>query len=492
MNIPILEMNNIVKSYPGVIALNKVSLNFFEGEVHAIVGENGAGKSTLIKVISGAVHPESGSIVYQGIEYSHLSLYEAKMKGIEVVYQEFSLIESLSVAENIFLGDKVGNFFSFKNIVAQAEVLFRKYNIDIDVRQKVSELSPAQMQLTEIVKAVSKSAKVLVLDEPSAPLSIAETNKMYEIIKEVKKNGTTIIYISHRLEEIFKISDRVTVLRDGILISTLPIIEVTRKKMIEMMVGRKVREDYPIRKIKYDDIALEVKNMSGNGVKDISFSLRKGEILGVAGLMGSGRTEMAMAIYGGAKKDKGEIFINGEKVLINSPHRAIYYGMGLIPEDRKRTGCFLEKTIQFNLSIASIRNLSNGFFVDKKREIKQSKYYSDLLNIKTPSLNQVVRNLSGGNQQKVVVGKTLGAQSRIIIFDEPTRGIDVGAKMEIYELMNQLADEGNSILMISSDLVELIGMSDRIMVLSEGKLMGELYRKDFSQTKIIDMASGNN
>lgn len=491
MNIPILEMNNIVKSYPGVIALNDVSLSFFEGEVHAIVGENGAGKSTLIKVISGAVHPDSGNLIYQGESYSHLSLYEAKTKGIEVVYQEFSLIESLSVAENIFIGDKFGPFFSNNKIIEQAQTLFKRYQIDIDVRRKVIELSPAQMQLVEIVKACSRSAKVLVLDEPSAPLSVSETNKMYEIIKEVKKHGTTIIYISHRLEEIFKISDRVTVLRDGHLISTLPIEETSRKKMIEMMVGRKLRDDFPRRKNTFEDLVLEVNNMSGNGVKNISFSLRKGEILGVAGLIGSGRTEMAMALYGGAKKDQGEIRIHGKKVLIRSPYEAIRHGMGLIPEDRKRTGCFIENTIQFNLSIASIRKLSKGFFVDKKREIEQSKYYSDLLKIKSPSLNQVVRNLSGGNQQKVVVGKTLGTLSKIIIFDEPTRGIDVGAKMEIYELMNQLADEGNAILMISSDLIELIGMSDRIIVLSEGKLMGEIQHQDFDQGMIIDMASGN-
>lgn len=491
MSIPILEMNNIVKTYPGVIALNDVSLSFLEGEIHSIVGENGAGKSTLIKVISGAVRPDSGNIVYQGKEYDHLSLYEAKTKGIEVVYQEFSLIESLSVAENIFLGDKVGRFFNNKTIIAGAETLFRRYHIDIDVSLKVSELSPAQMQLTEIIKAISKNAKVLVLDEPSAPLSLAETEKMYEIIKEVKSLGTTIIYISHRLEEIFQISDRVTVLRDGQLISTLPIKEVTRKKMIEMMVGRKLREDFPRRNNIYQDTLLEVKNITGNGVKDISFSIRKGEILGVAGLMGSGRTEMAMVVYGAAKKNQGEIFIDGEKVSIRKPHEAIAHGMGFIPEDRKRTGCFIDNTIQFNLSIASIKKLSNGLFVDKKREIDQSKYYSDLLNIKAPSLNQIVRNLSGGNQQKVVVGKTLGSQSKIIIFDEPTRGIDVGAKMEIYELMNHLADEGNAILMISSDLVELIGMSDRIIVLSEGKLMGQLPRQEFDQRTIIDMASGN-
>ena len=488
----ILGLEKIVKTYPGVIALDNVSLSFERGEIHSIVGENGAGKSTLIKTISGAISPDSGEIRIDGLTYSHLNQLLTKNLGIEVVYQEFNLIESLSVAENVFLGERYSKFFNRKDYISRAKELFSKYNFDIDVRKKVDELSPAQMQLTEIIKIAYKKAKILILDEPTAPLSASEVEQMYEIINKIRENGTTIIYISHRLEEIFKISDRVSVLRDGKYIGTLDIKSANRNKLIKMMVGRELSENYPRRTNVFDQEALRVENLTGNGVFNINFTMKKGEILGVAGLVGAGRTEMAMAIFGAAKKKTGNIYIEGKKCIINEPFDAISNGIGLIPEDRKRTGCLLDNTIRFNLSMASIRSLSDGPIMNEKREREICEFYVDALNIKTPSFEQFVRNLSGGNQQKVVVGKTLATKSKIIIFDEPTRGIDVGAKMEIYELMNTLADKGNSILMISSDLVELIGMSDRIIVISEGELVGELMKEEFSQEKIIDLASGNN
>lgn len=488
----ILLLDKIVKTYPGVIALDNVSLGFNKGEIHSIVGENGAGKSTLIKIISGAISADTGEIIIEGEKYSHLSPLQAKNLGIEVVYQEFNLVESLSVAENVFLGERNSRLYNKKKCIAKAEQLFRDFNFNIDVRKKIDELSPAQMQLTEIIKIAYKQAKLLILDEPTAPLSASEVEQMYEIIKKIRDNGTTIIYISHRLEEIFKISDRVSVLRDGKYIGTLDISDTNRNKLIKMMVGREISENYPKRTKQYTKEALRVENLSGNGVNDISFSVRKGEILGFAGLVGAGRTEMAMALFGAAKKNTGKIYIDEVEVKIVEPYDAISNGIGLIPEDRKKTGCLLDNTISFNLSMASIKSLSKGIIINDKKEKEICKFYVDTLNIKTPSYEQYVRNLSGGNQQKVVVGKTLAAKSKIIIFDEPTRGIDVGAKMEIYELMNDLANKGNSILMISSDLVELIGMSDRIIVISEGHLVGELSSQEFSQEKIIDLASGNN
>jgi ribose transport system ATP-binding protein len=362
--------------------------------------------------------------------------------------------------------------------------------VDIDPNILVRELSPAQKQIVEIAKAVSKDVKILIMDEPSAPLSVSEVEHMFEVVNQLKQNGVTVIYISHRLEEVFRISDRVSVLRDGEYVATRLTKDTNRKELISLMVGRELTETYPPRMNPLGEIALEVKHLTGNGDHDISFSVRKGEILGISGLVGAGRSELAMLLYGAAPIESGEIWVDGKKVRIRSPQDAIQQGLGLLTEDRKNKGLFLEMGVGWNISFPIVRKLSKNGVVDTKTEKNITEHYRDRINIKTPSMEQRVINLSGGNQQKVVLAKSLAAESDILIFDEPTRGIDVGAKQEIYQLMCELADHGNAILMITSDMEELLGMSDRIIVLSEGKLMGEVQKEQFSQDHILDLASG--
>jgi ribose transport system ATP-binding protein len=488
---PILSVKNITKTYPGVVALNDVSLSFEKGEIHALLGENGAGKSTLIKIISGAIEPDSGTIVFGDQEFSKVSPGQSKDLGVEVIYQEFSLVESLSVAQNVFLGAGKGFFTDHKAIKKKALKIFEEMEVDVDPSAIVRTLSPAKKQLVEIAKSISRNAKILIMDEPSAPLSASEVETMFTIITKLKKSGVTVIYISHRLEELFRISDRVTVMRDGRYIDTLETRKTDRKSLINLEVGRELKEYYPRRSGNLEDIVLEVKNLSGNGDSDISFSVRKGEILGVAGLVGSGRTELASVIYGSVHKDSGEVWVDGKKVEIHSPAQAIQYGIGLIPEDRKNHGCLLHSDIRFNISLSVFNRLSKWPVIDSKKINQIAEYYAQKLNIRTPSLQQRVRNLSGGNQQKVVLAKTLAANTNILIFDEPTRGIDVGAKQEIYNLMIDLVNQGKTIVMISSEMEELLGMSDRLIVLSEGKLMGEILKDQFDQRVVIELASGH-
>ncbi|MCM8710312.1 sugar ABC transporter ATP-binding protein [Clostridium sp. SYSU_GA19001] len=487
----ILSLRNITKEYPGVVALNDFSLDFYEGEVHALLGENGAGKSTLIKIISGAITPEAGEIVLGDKVFTKMTPYLSRENGIEVIYQEFNLVDSLSAAENIYLGKRNGRFVNYSLMEEEAKELFKQFNIDLDPSQEVESMTTAKRQIVEITKAVSKNARILIMDEPSAPLTVAEVECMFNIVRKLKAKGVTIIYISHRMDEIFKISDRVTVMRDGCYITTKDTKKTNRNELISLMVGRELKQTYPKKSIIPKDIALEVRNLIGNGNEDISFSVKKGEILGVSGLIGAGRTEMARVIFGVEKLESGEILIEGKPVIIKSPSDAINHGIGLIPEDRKTQGCFLEMNIKWNISFTNIKNISKNLIVDRKLEDEDAEKYKNLLNIKTPSVLQMVKNLSGGNQQKVVLAKTLAANSKIIIFDEPTRGIDVGAKQEIYNLMCDLANEGKAIIMISSDMEELLGMSDRIIVLSEGRLTGELQKSEFSQDRILDLASAN-
>lgn len=488
----VLSLKSITKKYPGVLALDRVSLDFFAGEVHALVGENGAGKSTLIKAIAGAINLDGGVIQIDGQDYHQMTPHLSRSSGIEVIYQEFNLVPTMSVAENIILGEKPNtlNLVNYRLMKNQARELFKLFDVDMDPDALVQDLSPAQQQIVEIAKAVSKNVKILIMDEPSAPLSVSEVERMFEIIRQLKRKGVTIIYISHRLEEIFKISDRVSVLRDGKYVATKLTSETNREELIRLMVGRELKETYPARTNPPGEIALEVKNLSGNGVRDISFVVRKGEILGVAGLVGAGRTEMAMLIFGAAPIESGEIRANGKIVHIRSPQDAIQHRLGLLTEDRKGKGLFLEMPVGWNITFPIVRKLSRFGVVDTQKEKSISEYYWQHLNIKTPSLEERVINLSGGNQQKVVLAKVLAADSAILIFDEPTRGIDVGAKQEIYHLMCELANNGNAILMISSDMEELLGMSDRIIVLCEGKLAGEVSRENFSQDLILDLASG--
>jgi ribose transport system ATP-binding protein len=488
----VLSLKDITKKYPGVLALDRVSLDFLQGEVHALLGENGAGKSTLIKAVAGAIDLDGGVIHVNGQDHPKMTPHLSRSLGIEVIYQEFNLIPTMSVAENIFLGDRTGKspLVDFRTMKSKAREIFKLFNVNIDPDVFVQDLSPAQQQIVEIAKAVSKNVKILIMDEPSAPLSVSEVEHMFEIIRHLKQKGVTVIYISHRLEEVFRISDRVTVMRDGRYVATRLTKDTNRKELISLMVGRELKESYPSRSNPPGEIALEVKNLSGNGDRDISFAVRKGEILGISGLVGAGRTELAMLLFGAAPIEGGEMWVEGKPVQIQSPQDAIQRGIGLLTEDRKGKGLFLEMGVGWNISFPIIRRLSKYGVVDTRTETEIAEKYKQRINIKTPSLLQRVINLSGGNQQKVVLAKSLAAESDILIFDEPTRGIDVGAKQEIYNLMCELANSGIAILMISSDMEELLGMSDRIIVLSEGRLAGEVKREQFSQDYILDLASG--
>ncbi len=488
----VLSLKNLVKRYPGVVALDRVSLDFKKGEVHALLGENGAGKSTLVKVVGGAIEPDGGTICINGREFTRMDPHLARSLGIEVIHQEFNLVPPLSVAENIFLGDRIGgrHLVDFKTMKTKVREIFHELNITIDPDRLVRELSPAHQRLVEIAKAVSKDVRILIMDEPTAPLSVAEVEHLFEIIGRLKQRGVTVIYISHRLEEVFRIADRVSVMRDGRYVATRATSETNRKELISLMVGRELTETYPPGTTAPSRVALEIKNLSGNGVRDISFSVRKGEILGLSGLVGAGRTELAMVIFGAAPAESGEIWVDGKRVAIKSPADAIRHGIGLLPEDRKGQGLFLEMGVKWNIGFPIIRKISRRGLVDTKKEHEIAATYRQRLDIRTPSLDQRVKNLSGGNQQKVILAKSLAAESNILIFDEPTKGIDVGTKQEIYKLMRQLADSGIAIIMISSDMQELLGMSDRIVVLCEGEFAGEVRREQFSQNYILDLASG--
>jgi ribose transport system ATP-binding protein len=488
----VLSLENITKKYPGVLALNNVSIDFLEGEVHALLGENGAGKSTLIKAVAGAIDVDSGSIRINGQEYHKITPSLSRSLGIEVIYQEFNLVPTLSVAENIYLCEKSEDsiLFSSKGIEKKAIKVLDQFGVKIDPRIIVQDLSIAEQQIVEIAKAVSKNVKILIMDEPSAPLSVSEVEMMFKIINQLKQNGVTVIYISHRLEEVFRISDRVSVMRDGRYITTKNTKETNRQELIDLMVGRKLKESYPPRKNPPGEIALEVKNLTGNGDRKISFSVRKGEILGISGLVGAGRTELAQLLFGAARIEQGEILIKGNPVKIKSPSDAIKHRIGLLTEDRKGQGLFLEMAVKWNIVFPIVKQISKNGVVNTKKEDEIASHFKERINIKTPSLSQQVINLSGGNQQKVVLAKSLAAESDILIFDEPTRGIDVGAKQEIYHLMTELADNGIAILMISSDMEELLGMSDRIIVLCEGELVGEVQKDKFNQNYILDLASG--
>jgi len=488
---PILSLKDIVKLFPGVVALKNVSLDFYPGEIHAIVGENGAGKSTFIKTITGAHAPDGGSITVDGETHKAMNPALARKHGIECIYQEFNLIDVLSAAENICYGDKMGRLVNQKAMNERAKKIFDDFGVDIDPSTLVRDLTPGHMQIVEIAKAVSKNARVLILDEPTAPLSVAEVEILMGIVRKLKADGVSIIYISHRLDEIFSLSDKVSVLRDGEYITTLETDKTNRAELIKYMVGREMTQTFPKRDVKIGDVALEVKNLTGNGVKNISFKAHKGEILGISGLVGAGRTEIIKVIFGAEKKQWGEIYVNGELANIRSPRDAMMkYKIGLCPEDRKREGCFLNETISWNMVYNVLGIISSFGVVNRKKEKEIADYYGKSMRVKAPNLDKTnVVTLSGGNQQKVVVGKALAANADIVIFDEPTRGIDVGAKYEIYELMNGLVEEGKCIIMVTSDMEELLGMSDRIVVFGEKCMAGTLEKHEFSQERILDMAS---
>lgn len=488
----ILEIKGVSKLYPGVTALNNVNLTFRRGEVHALCGENGAGKSTLIKTISGAITPTAGEIVIGGKTFSGLTPALAKEHGVAVVYQEFTLVPVLSAAENIFMGSFITNGIRLnrKAMYEEAAKIFEKMGIELDPRTHVKDLTTGYQQIVEIAKAISTNAKILIMDEPSAPLTTNEVDAMLNIVRTLKKEGVTIIYISHRLEEVFEIADRVSVIRDGEYIGTKNIADTNKDDLIKMMVGRELTQTYPERNCKTDEVVLEVKNLCGNGVKDISFKLHKGEILGLGGLIGAGRTELCEMLFGYYPVQSGEIYLKGKKISPSSPSQAVKKGIALVPEDRKKHGIIGGMTIRDNLTLSIIGKLTKGIMLDRKKQRDYANSQIDAMGIKTPSMFQKVKNLSGGNQQKVVLGRWLGASPEILIFDEPTRGIDVGAKAEIYKLMTQLVEEGKSIIMISSEMSELLGMSDRLVILSKGRYTGSLEREEFTQETVLKYSSG--
>lgn len=493
----ILTMQGIDKSFPGVHALDHVNLEVKKGEVHALMGENGAGKSTLMKVLTGIYKKDEGTITYEGKTVEFLNPKDAQNAGVVIVHQELNMLGHLTVAQNIFIGREMkrGGLIDDAKMNAEAKRLFDILNIDIDPKEKMSKLTVGKQQMCEIAKAISHEAKVIVFDEPTAALTETEIEELFKIIRDLREKELGIVYISHRMDEINVITDRVTVMRDGGYVGTLITKDSTKDDIINMMVGRVIYEDPKTHSMVAEDapIVLKVENLNaGKMVKDVSFELRKGEILGFSGLMGAGRTETARALFGADKKESGNIYINGQKVNINTPIDAVQKGIGYLSEDRKRYGIVTEKSVAENSTMACLEDYVNGIFIDKKKEQEIANKYVEQLKTKTPGVDQLVVNLSGGNQQKVVIAKWLIKDCEILIFDEPTRGIDVGAKSEIYHLMNELVAQGKSIIMISSEMTEILRMSDRIIVMCEGKKTGEIRIEEASQELIMHAATLRN
>jgi putative multiple sugar transport system ATP-binding protein len=505
MSTPILEMKNITKEFPGVKALNNVSFRVAQGEIHCLVGENGAGKSTLMKVLSG-VYPHgqySGEILFGGEEQKFSRINDSEKAGIAIIYQELALIPDMSVYENIFLGHEISNGFTvnWNETIRQATEMLKKVRLDVNPAILVKDLGVGKQQLVEIAKALSKNVKLLILDEPTAALNEDDSENLLALLRDLKKHGVTCIMISHKLKEVIEIADTVTVLRDGQTICTLDASkgEVSENILIKHMVGREINNIYPQRKQKkVGDIVLNVKNWNAYNttlgrtiLKDVNFNVKKGEIVGFAGLMGSGRTELALSIFGNPDSYRvtGEMYVKGVRKHFNLPQDAIGAGLAYVTEDRKGDGLILIQDVKQNITLANLKKISRRGVVDNNAEVKAADEYRVSLNIKTPSLEQLVSNLSGGNQQKVSLGKWLFVKPDILILDEPTRGIDVGAKYEIYTIMNRLVEQGMSIIMISSELPEILGMSDRIYIVSSGRISGELPIEEASQEAIMKMAT---
>jgi ribose transport system ATP-binding protein len=492
MKRPILEIAHITKLYPGVRALDDVSETFYPGEIHAIVGENGAGKSTFIKVITGAIASTSGTIVFEGNQLEVNNPQLSLKRGISAIYQEFNLFPRLSVAENIFYGryPTRNGWVDFKEMKRQAEEIFKPLGVQIDPNIEVGNLSVGYQQIVEIAKAVSRDLKVMIMDEPTAPLTNNEVSHLFEIVKLLKSKGVCIIYISHRLEEIFEICDKVSVFRDGKRVASMLVSETEVNELVHIMVDRKLGDQFPKTCNHRTDKTLTVKNLNTSLLRNVNFDAYRGEILGFAGLVGAGRTEVARVLFGADKADSGEIYIDGIKQNFRSPRDAIASGVGLIPEDRKRQGVLLHMSIRENVTFANMKDISRFGFIKGRKETEASRKQVEALSIKTPSIGQLAGFLSGGNQQKVVLAKWMFTHSGILIFDEPTRGIDVGAKQEIYNLMQELAGEGKVVIMISSEMPELLGMADRIIVMHEGCITGVFERSEATQEKILAYSSG--
>lgn len=486
----LLVMKNIVKTYSGTVALNQMQLTVRRGKVHALLGENGAGKSTLIKMLAGAIRPDSGTIEYEGKVYKGFEPKQAIELGIGVVYQEFNLIPYLTVADNIFLGNEPskGIHLDKKQYYKKAKEIFEMLGVEIDVKAQVKSLPVAYQQMTEIAKTSSKQVKLLILDEPTAALSDSEVKALFLLIRKLKAKGVAIIYISHRMEELDKIADDVTILRDGEYVDTLPIGSCTREKLIAKMVGRELGKQFPQGHYGTDKVVLKVEHLENFYVHDVSFELHEGEILGFGGLVGAGRTEVARAVFG-ADYATGQIEVMGKRVTIRSPREAIQNGIAFITENRKTEGLILKRSIRENITISSLNKvIKHKPTINSKEEKTIAHEYAEKLKTKYAGLEYLVSSLSGGNQQKVVLAKWLLTNSKIIIFDEPTRGIDIGVKQEIYQIMKDLARQGIGIIMISSEMPELIGVSDRIIIMRHGKIAGEVSSIDCTQEQILDIA----
>jgi len=487
----ILKVNGLSKSFLGVKALDNIHFDLKKGEVHALMGENGAGKSTFMKILIGLLKADAGSISFNSEQIENMDVHSIMKKGIAMIHQEILMIPELSVAQNIFLGREIKRAFLLDEqaINQQAESLLQSMGLNIKVRTKAKHLSIAELQLIEIAKAVSNNAGVIIMDEPSSALSEKEVEILFNTIKDMKSKGVAIIYISHKMEEIYQIADRITVLRDGKYITTKHVAELDKNSLISLMVGRELEELFSANSIAQPEVILKVQDLNKKGkFSDINFEVHAGEVLGIAGLMGAGRSEIARAIFGIDSFDSGEIMLKGKKLKIRSPKDAIREGIGYVSEDRKALGFIPELSVKQNISLSSILNYSKAWFIDEKKEEKASSKIAQQLNIKASGLNQKVMNLSGGNQQKVVIARVLMASPALIILDEPTRGIDIGAKHEIYKLIRQLTESRLAVIMISSELPEILGMSNRVLVLSKGKQKTILTQKEASQEKIMQYA----
>lgn len=490
----LLSLKHIHKSFIGVRALTNANLNVYKGRVMALVGENGAGKSTLMKILTGIYHKNAGQIIYLGKQVEFKGPKHSQQAGIGIIHQELNLISEMTIAENIFLGREFTGYLgkiNWKKTHQEATRLLQKLNLNYNSQTKIADLSIGEQQMVEIAKVLSFKSQVIIMDEPTDALTDTETQALFKVIKELKANGCGIVYISHRMKEIFDICDDVTILRDGEFIAELPVNQLNEDKLIEMMVGRKLEEQYPKVSTHFDENVLEVNNLSAIGVDNVSFILKKGEILGIAGLMGAGRTELMKAIYGAIPLKSGTIKLNNKMISPKSPADGLKNGIVYITEDRKKDGLILGMSVKDNMSLTSLKSLSTPFgSITLKQELKSVLEFINSFNIKTPSVNQIIGHLSGGNQQKVAIARGLMTDPKVLILDEPTRGVDVGAKKEIYQLINQFKQAGLSIILISSDMPEVLGMSDRVMVIHEGTVTLDENIKGITQERIMAAAVG--
>ncbi|QIZ77117.1 ribose ABC transporter ATP-binding protein RbsA [Ferrimonas lipolytica] len=492
--IPVLSLAGIDKSFPGVKALDAAQINIYPGQVMALMGENGAGKSTMMKVMTGIYQPDAGQLTLNGKPVSFAGPRQSQAAGISIIHQELNLIDELSIAENIFLGReprKFAGLIDWKQMFADADALLARLNVQRNSREKMGSLPLGEQQMVEIAKALSFDSNIIVMDEPTDALTDRETDSLFAVIRELRRQNVGVVYISHRLQEIFEICDRVTVMRDGKFIAESAIEDLDEAKLIEQMVGRKLSDLYPRIEHQHGQVSLAVHQLCGNGVSDISFNLHEGEILGFNGLMGAGRSELMRVLFGDAKRQSGQVSLYGQSIDCCHPSQGIAAGIAYISEDRKGDGLVLGMSVKQNMSISSLAALSKNGIIDAKDELAQANYFKDAFNVKTPSLEQPIGKLSGGNQQKAAIAKGLMAKPKVLILDEPTRGVDVGAKKEIYQLINQFKQEGMSIILISSDMPEVMGMSDRILVMSNGRINGEFDARDVTQKQLLAAAIGN-